>query len=54
LELVGDTIEPLGFRKPRIRGSVKVDIQVGVVQAVSDVVALNKSPEELRTVVRRR
>jgi sporulation protein YlmC with PRC-barrel domain len=54
INLQDDAIEPLGFSKSRLRGNIKVDLPVEMIGAVRDVVALNKSLEELKTVVRRR
>jgi sporulation protein YlmC with PRC-barrel domain len=53
VKLKENAIETMGLKKPRL-GSVKVDIPVDAIKAISDIVALNKSTQELKTIVRRR
>lgn len=44
-------IELLGYQKPRFLGKVLVHLPVDVIQAVSDVVSLNKSLQEIKHIV---
>lgn len=48
--LTDEACRELGFRKPLL-GSVIVCLPVGLVQAIGDVVTLNKTIPELRTFV---
>jgi len=50
VNLTDDSTRELGFKKP-FMGSVVVCLPVGLVQAVGDVVTLNKGINELRNVV---
>ena len=43
----------MGFEKPRVMRSVKVNIPVEEVNVISDVVSLKKSAVELRGIARR-
>lgn len=53
VKLNDSAIEPLGLKKPRLRGSVIVDIPVEAIDVIGDVVNLNKSVEELKQIIRR-
>ena len=53
VKLADSAVEELGYRKPRL-GSVVVNIPVTTVKAVSDVIALDRSAKELRSVAERR
>jgi hypothetical protein len=44
-------IETLGYQKPRFLGKVLVHLPVHVIQAVSDVVSLNKSIVEIKELI---
>jgi sporulation protein YlmC with PRC-barrel domain len=50
VNLTGDATRELGFKKP-IMGSVTVFVPVSLVQAVGDIITLNKSVKELRDVI---
>lgn len=54
VKLNDDAIEPMGFKKPRLRGSVRVDIPIDIIKAIGDVVNVDKSADELGTIVKRR
>jgi sporulation protein YlmC with PRC-barrel domain len=54
IKLIDNVIEPLGFKKPRLRGSVIVEMPVEPIKAVGDVVSIDKSLEELRSIIKRR
>jgi sporulation protein YlmC with PRC-barrel domain len=51
INLSDKSIEELGFKKPRFRGKVLVDLPVDIIRAVSDVMTINKSIEELKDLV---
>ena len=44
-------IEALGYQKPRFLGKILVDIPVELVKAVSDVVSLEKSINEIQSAI---
>jgi hypothetical protein len=48
--LTDEAIRELGFRKPLL-GSVIVCLPINIIQATGDVISLNKSIIELRTLV---
>jgi sporulation protein YlmC with PRC-barrel domain len=47
-------IEALGYQKPRFLGTVLVHLPINVIQAVSDVVSLNKSIGEIKDLIEQR
>jgi sporulation protein YlmC with PRC-barrel domain len=47
-------IEALGYQKPRFLGKVLVHLPINVIQAVSDVVSLNKSIGEIKDLIEQR
>ena len=51
VNLSDKAIEALGYKKPRFLGNVLVDIPVELVKAVSDVVSLDKTIEEIKSVL---
>jgi len=50
IELADEVIETLGYKKPFL-GSVEILLSVDAVKMVADVVALNKSIQELKGVI---
>lgn len=50
VNLTGDATRELGFQKPRF-GSVTVHVPVSLVQAVGDVITLNKGIRELKEII---
>jgi len=50
INLSDKAIEALGYKKPFL-GKVQIDIPVGIVKAVKDVVTLDKSLAEIKTIV---
>ena len=48
--LTGEATRELGFQKPRL-GSLTVFLPVSIVQAVGDIITLNKSIRELREII---
>lgn len=53
MEVDKDNIEEMGFQKPRLIGSVRCNIPVTEINAVSDVVSLKKSATELKGIAKR-
>ena len=53
VELEKTVIEAMGFQKPRVRGSIKINIPVNEINATSDVVSLKKSTTELKGIAKR-
>jgi sporulation protein YlmC with PRC-barrel domain len=53
VKLVDAGIEALGLKKPRL-GSVVVNVPVSTVKAVKDVISLDRSVRDLKSVVERR
>jgi len=51
INLSDKSIEEFGYKKPRFRGKVLVDLPVEIINVVSDVVTLNKSIKELKDLV---
>ena len=51
VNLSDKAIETLGYKKPRFLGKVLVDIPVELVKAVSDVVSLDKTTNEIKLAV---
>ena len=47
-----DSIIALGLKKPRFRGKVEVSLPIFTVNAVSDIVALNKDHDEINELLR--
>ncbi|MDQ1280520.1 MAG: hypothetical protein QG670_1783 [Thermoproteota archaeon] len=47
LKLNENIVEEMGLKKPRLIGSVKADLPITVIKAISDVVTLNRSAKEL-------
>ena len=54
IKLIDNIIEPLGFKKPRLRGSVMVEMPVEPIKAIGDVISIDKNVEELRSILKRR
>jgi sporulation protein YlmC with PRC-barrel domain len=50
IELTNDLIEILGYRKPFL-GHVEILLPVEVINAIADVITLNKTLEELKKVI---
>lgn len=50
VNLTGDATRELGFKKP-IMGSVTVFVPVSLVQAIGDIITLNKSVKELKDII---
>ena len=48
VRLDDDSIEALGFKKPRFRGKIEILIPIGLINAISDMVTLNKNHAELK------
>lgn len=48
VKLDDDSIVALGFRKPRLRGKVEIFIPNSLINAISDMVALNKNHQEIK------
>ena len=51
VNLSDTAIETLGYQKPRFLGKVLVDIPVTMVKAVSDVVALAKGIDDIKSII---
>jgi sporulation protein YlmC with PRC-barrel domain len=47
VKLEKDMIEQVGFKKPRLMGTIEVDVSIDIVQAIADFVSLTKSAREL-------
>ena len=52
-KLSDSAIEDLGYKKPRL-GSITVNVPIEVIKAVRDVIALDRSIKELKSVIERR
>ena len=53
LDLEKNVIETMGFQKPRLMGSIKVIIPIEEITAISDVVTLKKSADELKGIAKK-
>ena len=53
VKLADSAVEDLGYKKPRL-GSITINVPVEVIKAVRDVIALDRSTRELRSVIERR
>jgi hypothetical protein len=47
-------IEQVGLKKPRLMGSVEIDLSVDVIQAIADIVSLRRSARGLEPFMTRR
>ncbi|MCJ7634166.1 PRC-barrel domain-containing protein [Candidatus Bathyarchaeota archaeon] len=54
LKLDDKAIEPMGLKKPRLGGNVRIAIPVSVIKAIGDVVNLDRSAGELGALAKRR
>ena len=54
VQIKDDVAEEIGLDKSRLRGSIKIDIPVTLIKAISDVVMLDRSVKELGTIAVKR
>ncbi|MDQ1279481.1 MAG: hypothetical protein QG670_743 [Thermoproteota archaeon] len=54
VQIKDDVAEEIGLDKSILRGSIKIDIPVTVIKAISDVVMLDRSAKELGTIAIKR
>lgn len=53
LKLDNRAIEPMGLKKPRLGGDVRIEIPVSIIKAIGDVINLDRSAGELGAFARR-
>ena len=53
IKLTDEATEAFGYKKPRL-GSIVVNVSIGVIKAVRDVIAIDRGVNGLRKIVERR
>lgn len=53
VKLTDEATEAFGYKKPRL-GSIVVNVSIGVIKAVRDVIAIDRGVNELRKIIERR